>query len=104
MLFRSKENGGALRPINRYLRVRKCEEDHIRDESGEISLFMTENFIETTNWVEIIDIADDCEWVPPECTGWFCVAPENDDKLQRDGRTKDWFVHESLLKFITKGE
>jgi len=100
----SVEKDGVLRPINRYLLVRKCEEDHIRDESGSIALYMTDNFIEETNWVEILAISEDCEWVPADCIGWFCVAPENDDKLQRCGRTKDWFVHESLLKFITDGE
>lgn len=97
------EEDGAIRPINRYIKVRKCENDHIRDESGRVALFMTDNHIEETNWVEILEVASDCEWVPQDSAGWFAVCPENDDKLQRCGRTKDYFVHESLLKFITDG-
>jgi co-chaperonin GroES (HSP10) len=98
------DTNGAIRPVNRYIKVRKCENDHVRDESGNIALYMTDNHIEATNWIEILEVADDCEWVPQDSAGWFAVCPENDDKLQRCGRTMDYFVHESLLKFITDGQ
>lgn len=98
------EDNGEFQPINRYIRVRKCTNDHIRDESGAIALFMTDNHIEETNWCEIIEVAPECEWVSNKYRGYFLVAPESDDKLQRILRTKDWCVHESLIKFITDGE
>lgn len=97
------EKNGVFCPINRYIKVRKCENDHVRDESGKVLLYMTENHIEFTNWVEIIDVADDCEWISKDYIGWFCLSPENDDKLQRLGRSMDYCVHESLIKFITDG-
>lgn len=98
------EKNATLRPINRYVRVRKCENDHIRDESGAIALYMTDNHIETTNWVEIVDFADDCKLFPKECVGWFCVAPESDERMQRCGRSSDYMLNEELIPFITTGE
>lgn len=98
------EIDGVLRPINRYIKIRKCEEDHVRDASGRIALYMTDNFIEQTNWVEVVDFAEDCHLFPHQCVGWFCVAPEADDRMQRAGRTKDYFLHEELIPFITDGE
>lgn len=91
-------------PVNGYAMVRKCSNDHIRDESGEIALFMTENHIETTHWVEILDVATDCENLKPEYKGLYCIAPENDEKLARIGNSKDFCLHESLIQFLTDGE
>jgi len=77
----AKEEGDTFIPLNRFVKTRKCENDHIRDDKGDVALFMTDGFIETTNWVEIIDVADDCEWFTEEDIGSFCVAPENDQLL-----------------------
>ena len=63
-------------PINGFVKVRKCVNDHIRDESGAIALHMTENHIENTTWVEVIDVAEDCKNMRKEYIGMFCVAPE----------------------------
>lgn len=102
-LFAVKKDG-AFRPINRNLLVRKCVNDHVRDKDGNVDLYMTENHIEFTNWVEIIDVSDDCEWVSKKYVGWFCLAPESDDNLQRIERSKDYCIREELVQFITDGE
>lgn len=102
-LFAKKE-GDTYLPVNGYVLVRKCENDHIRDESGEIALYMTENHIEHTHWVEVIAVADDCKMMDKKYIGYFCVAPESDDKLQRILYSKDYCLHESLIKFVTPGD
>ena len=97
------EEKAEFRPINRYIKIRKCENDHIRDESGEIALYMTEKHIENTNWVEIIEVATDCKYLDQGAVGCFCVAPENDDRLRRLGDTKDFMLHEDLIGWYTTG-
>ena len=99
----AKKVGDTYLPVNRFVKLRKCTNDHIRDESGEIALFMTEKHIEETNWCEIIDVADDCEWIERKYIGYFCVAPESDNKLQRILRTKDFCLHEEKIEFLTDG-
>jgi co-chaperonin GroES (HSP10) len=102
-LFAIKE-GDTWKPINRYVKIRKCVNDHVRDESGEIALYMTENHIEFTNWVQVIDIADDCRGIKREHIGLFCVAPEDSEKLARLEYSKEFMLHEDEIKFVTKGD
>ncbi len=83
--------------VNDYVKVRKCSNDHVRDEDGEIALYMTENHLENTNWCEVI------EWPNNEkYHGLFCVLPENDDRLARIGRSKDFACHTDLIDFLTE--
>jgi co-chaperonin GroES (HSP10) len=89
------------KPVNGYVRVRKCENDHVRDDSGEIALYMTEKHIEWTNWVEVVEAIEGSEF--ENYIGMFCVAPENDQKLCRIGRSKDFCLHTELIKFVTEG-
>lgn len=102
-LFVAKR-GGKWVPINGYVKVRKCENDHIRDESGDIALYMTDNHIETTNWVEIVDIADDCDMMRREYIGMYTPLEESDERLARIERTSDYCIAEELIKFVTDGE
>ena len=88
--------------VNGYAMVRKCANDHIRDADGEIALYMTEKHIEWTNWVEVLEVADDCKTLCARYIGMYCVAPENDEKLARIGNTKDFCLHESLIHFLTE--
>lgn len=91
-------------PINGFVKVRKCVNDHIRDESGAIALHMTENHIENTTWVEVIDVAEDCKNMRKEYIGMFCVAPESSENLQRILYSKDYMLHEDEIQFLTTGE
>jgi co-chaperonin GroES (HSP10) len=99
-LFAIKSDS-AFVPINKHVLVRKCVNDHVRDTAGEIALHMTDGFIETTNWVEIIDVSDDCEHITREDIGSFCIAPESSEKLQRILYSKDFCLHESAIEFVT---
>jgi len=102
-LFAIKKSD-SYHPINGYVKIRKCVNDHVRDESGEVALYMTENHIEFTNWVEIIEVSDDCKYMREEYVGMFCVSPEDSELLARIGRTKEFCLHESEIKFLTDGE
>jgi co-chaperonin GroES (HSP10) len=100
----AKRNGDSYQPINKYVKVRKCTNDHIRDKSGEIALYMTENHIEKTEWVEIIEVAGDCKTMCDRYLGMFCVAPENSERLARIGYTEDFCLHEDEIRFVTDGD
>lgn len=89
-------------PVNGYVQVRKCENDHIRDESGEIALYMTEKHIEYSMWVEILVVADDCRRIPKKWEGLFAPSPESDERLARIGYTKEFCLHEDLIEFLTE--
>ena len=98
------KNGSGYRPVNGYVKVRKCENEHILDSTGEVALYMTENHIENTNWVEVLEVAGDCKTITSKYIGYYCVAPENSELLARIGYTKDFCMHESLIEFLTSGE
>ena len=102
-LFAKEDGDATFLPINGYLKVRKCENDHVRDDTGEILIHQTDKFIETTNWVEIVDIAGDCVYFDKGDIGDFCIAPEYNQKLQRVEYTKDFMLHESVIEFTTGG-
>lgn len=103
-LFAIKSDESAFVPINQHVLVRKCVNDHERDDKGEVSLFRTDEHIETTNWVEIIDVSDDCEYITREDIGCFCIAPESSEKLQRLLYSKDYCLKEDVIKFKIDGE
>jgi len=92
------------KPVNRYVKVRKCVNDHVRDKDGDIALYMTENHIEFTNWVQVIDIDEDCESMNKRYIGMFCVAPEDSEKLARLEYSKEFMLHEDEIKFVTTGD
>lgn len=99
----AKNSDNSFAPINKYVQVRKCQNEHIMGEDGEVSFYHTDKFLETTNWVEIIDVSDDCADISHADIGSFCICPESDEKLQRILYTKDFMLHESLIEFTTEG-
>jgi hypothetical protein len=100
-LFATMSDSSAFIPINRHVLVRKCVNEHMMDSEGKVALYMTDGFIETTNWTEIIDVSDDCEHLTKDDIGKFCVAPESSEKLQRILYSKDFCLHESAIEFVT---
>ena len=102
-LFAIKSDS-AFVPINQHVLVRKCVNDHERDGDGEVTFYRTDKHIETTQWVEIIDVSDDCKHITREDIGSFCIAPESSEKLQRLLYSKDFCLHESAIEFVTDGD
>jgi len=44
----------------------KCVNDHIRDESGEVLVAHTDEYIDTTLWCEVLKVGKDCKYLRPE--------------------------------------
>jgi len=103
-LFAKEKTDGSYQPINDFVMVRKCENEHVLDSSGDIALYMTEHYIEFTQWVEVIDVGAGCKHIKPEHIGLFCVAPEDDERLARIGYSKDFCLREDAIEFLTTGE
>ena len=98
------EKNGVFVPINGYVKVIKCVNDHERDEDGDVNFYQTDNFLEKTNFVEILAVADDCVCAEEGHIREFCEAPENNERLQRLLYSKEYMVHEDLIEFTTPGE
>ena len=96
----AKEDGDSFRPVNKFVKVRKCENDHIRDGDGNIVLFHTDSNVEQTNWVEILDVAEDCDHLTEDDIGMFCVAPERSENLRRLLYSKDYMLHQDEITFL----
>lgn len=108
-IFREKdmfaiEGEDGYVPVNRFVHIRKCENEHILDDNGDVLLYRTDNDIEKTNWVEIIAVAGDCRHVEQSDIGGFCIAPERSENLRRLSYSKDFMLHEDEIQFITSGE
>ena len=99
-----KIEGTDYLPINKYVKVRKCENEHVLDERGDVALYMTDKHIETTNWCEVLDVATDCEKMRREYIGMFCHLPEDNERLARVGYSKDFMAHEDLIEFLVPAE
>lgn len=85
-------------PKNRRILVRKCVNDHVRAEDGEVQIYKPDEVYETTNVCEIIDIADDCRIFRREHIGWFLELPEWIEGLDLfDEEMELWFVKETIL-------
>lgn len=97
-LFLKYVDGEPL-PICRYVHVRKCINDHYRDDDGDVFLERTDEQVENTNYVQIIAHADDCTSVSNEDIGAFFFCPEQDERLRRIEYSKDYMVHEDLINF-----
>ena len=100
----AKKVGDQWKPINKFVKIRKCVNDHIRDESGEIALHLLESDIEKTNWCEIVEVADDCEYITARFLEYFCHVEEDEPTIQRLEGSKDFMIHESSIKWVTTGE
>lgn len=101
-LFLKYVNGEAA-PINRYVLVKKCVNDHYRDDDGEIFMHKTDKQIEYTHYVQIEQFAEDCNAVSKEDIGSFFIAPEEDERLRRIEYSKEFMAHEDLIQFTLVG-
>lgn len=89
-------------PVNKYVRVLKCENQDLLDDNEEVFLYLTDKQRENTNWVEVIDVANDCERIRKEWVGLFCHSPETSERLERIGYSDEWTLGEELIEFLTE--
>jgi len=61
---------------------RKCVEDHVRDDDGRMLVAMTDEFIQTTLWFQILKVGKDCKLLKNDILASndvFMYFPEWDD-------------------------
>lgn len=46
--------------------LRKCVEDHVRDDDGKVLVHMTDKYIDTTLWCEVVSIGKQCKYLRTE--------------------------------------
>lgn len=72
---------------------RKCVQDHIRDDDGEILVAMMDEYIEHTLWFEILKVGKKCKYLSNEQLAnkrMFMYFPEWDDGMHSLGN--DLFI------------
>jgi hypothetical protein len=85
-----------MKPLNDFVLVRKCVNDHVRKEDGSVLLYRTDWDHEQTNWAEIIDVGPKCTDAMKGLVGYLVQCPESIDGLHNVG--EDLFVvREHLL-------
>lgn len=78
-------NGKMASPYGTWMIIRKAENDHIRDDDGNVLLYRTETDFDMTNWCEILVVGPYCVHFTPEDVGSFVLAPELDAGMVRLG-------------------
>lgn len=79
---------------------RKCIEDHVRDDDGEILVAMTDEHINHTLWFEILKVGKDCRSISNEHLAnsrMFMYFPEWDDGMHYLGNNL-FLVDEKMME------
>ncbi len=63
-------------PLHDFIHVRKCVNEHVKDENGSVLLYMTEQFIDTTNMAEVVAVGPECRYNWKDAIGKFVMCPE----------------------------
>jgi co-chaperonin GroES (HSP10) len=63
-------------PLHDFIHVRKCVNEHVKDENGSVLLYMTDQFIDTTNMAEVLAVGPDCKYDWRDAIGKFVLCPE----------------------------
>jgi co-chaperonin GroES (HSP10) len=92
-----------IKPLSRRILVRKCVNDHIRDEDGTVLVYKPDWVYEQTNTAEIVAVADDCRIFTCEHIGGFVELPEHITGLDCVDEEKELFtVEEKILDDVTE--
>lgn len=90
-------NGVMARPHGSWIIIRKCENDHFRNDDGDIILYRTETDHDMTNWCEILSVGPKCVNFSAEDVGKFILAPELDAGMVRLGSFTEQYKHSGQL-------
>lgn len=88
-----------MKPLNDYVLVRKCVNDHIRSGDGEVLIYLTDHSHEQTNWAEILDCGPKCSATMKAMAkegDWLLQCPENANGMHFIGEDC-WLIRESLF-------
>ena len=81
---------GNVIPAGNWVFVRKCVNDHIRDEDGNVVLFLDDNSFDGDpnaqgHMCEIIGVSEHCRYVGQKDVGKLCLCPELHSDMHRIG-------------------
>jgi len=83
---------------NRRVMVRKCVNDHVRDENGDVLIYKPDEVYEDTNTCEVVDVADDCRIFQKEHIGGFVEMPEYIEGFELFNKDLElWIADERIL-------
>lgn len=85
-----------IKPLNDFVLVRKCVNDHVRNEDGSVLLYKTDFSYDTTNWAEIIGVGNKCSETIKGMLGFLVQCPEFVNGMHFVG-DDCWVVREHLL-------
>ena len=85
-----------VRPVNDFLLVLKCVNDHIRNDNGEVVIWRTEYNYDTTNFARVEDVGNKCKYWSKDDIGEFVHCPEYSTGLYNVGDGY-WVVREGLV-------
>ena len=95
-----------ITPNSDWILVNKAQNDHVRNDSGDVVLYHTERTQEYGYWCEIVEEGPKCKHIIPEMRGMFVVGPElsNDMKeFPTDDGNKFMFIRERFLMNDNRG-
>jgi len=93
-------NTQNIKPINRHIIVRKCVNDHVRGNDGGVLIYKPDEIYETTNWAQVLDVAEDCVVFTKNEIGKFVLCPEMSHEMHRIGaehESKDFIIREDEI-------
>ena len=66
-----------FKPLSDWVYIRKCKNENILKDNGEILLHLPDEVKENTNWVEILAIGPKCKVLRPEHIGKLVHCSED---------------------------
>ena len=85
-----------LEPIHNCVLVRKCVNDHIRNQDGSVMLYRPAENYEHTNWAEILKIGPRCVIITKNMIGSLVQCPEYVNGMRFVG-DDCWIIRETNL-------
>jgi len=99
-----------VKPINGKILVQKCVEG-VKEVFDGIAMFRKGNVVipemsgETTNWVRVEDVAEDCKLFSKAHIGGFIRLPEySPNNVHRVPNTEFFIVRESIFKNVPSSQ
>lgn len=65
----------TFKPMGNHILLRKCRNDHARDDKGNVVVELTPKSLDNTNWMEVIAVGPKCKLFTEECVGHLVHAP-----------------------------
>lgn len=89
------------RPLNDFVLLLKCTNEHVKDDDGKILIVLTDKSLDRTNWLEIVAIGPKCKDLAPDCVGKLVHLPNWSHDLVNVESTFGagyWMAREKLLR------